>query len=106
MRILEHPVLTFDHSKELSFTFEGRSLKGFQGDVIASALHANGIRELREHHGRPQGFFCAIGNCSSCLMEVDGVPNVRICVEPLREGMMVRLQQGNGSILEKRHEVQ
>ena len=99
MRIYEHPVLKFNHGKELTFTFEGRSFKGCEGDVIASALHANGVRELREHHGRPQGFFCAIGNCSSCLMEVDGVPNVRICVEPLRQGMAIRLQNGNGSIL-------
>ena len=98
MRILEHPVLEFKRNKEVTFTFEGQTLMGYEGEVLAAALHANGIRELREHDGRPRGFFCAIGNCSSCLMEVDSVPNVRVCVEPLRQGMTVRLQRGKGSI--------
>lgn len=98
-RITEHPVLEFDHSREVEFTFEGQQLKGVENEPIAAALHANGIRRLRDHHGRPRGLFCAIGNCSSCLMEVDGVPNVRICVEPLKAGMVVRLQTGSGSLM-------
>ena len=32
-------------------------------------------------------------------MEVDGVPNVRGCTEPLREGMEIRKQDGYGSLL-------
>lgn len=98
MRITEHPVLSFAPQKDVEFTFEGKTLVGKEGEPIAAALHANGVRELREHHGRPRGFFCAIGNCSSCLMEVDGVPNVRVCVEPLKEGMVVKLQHGSGSL--------
>lgn len=99
MRITEHPVLEFQHGEEVEFTFEGKTMTGVQGEPIAAALHANGVRELREHHGRPRGFFCAIGNCSSCLMEVDGVPNVRVCVEPLKRGMVVKLQHGSGSLM-------
>ncbi|MCD8350889.1 MAG: (2Fe-2S)-binding protein [Planctomycetaceae bacterium] len=99
MRIVEHPVLTFGTGKEVAFTFEDKKMAGLEGEPIAAALHANGVRELREHHGRPRGFFCAIGNCSSCLMEVDGVPNVRVCVEPLKGGMVVKLQKGNGSLM-------
>ncbi|MCD8141396.1 MAG: (2Fe-2S)-binding protein [Planctomycetaceae bacterium] len=99
MRIVEHPVLAFATGKEVTFTFEDKTMAGLEGEPIAAALHANGVRELREHHGRPRGFFCAIGNCSSCLMEVDGVPNVRVCVEPLQGGMAVKLQKGNGRLM-------
>lgn len=99
MRIEKHPVLEYEHGPMVQFTFEGKTLEGFEGEPIAAALHANGVRELREHHGRPRGFFCAIGNCSSCLMEVDGVPNVRVCVEPLKSGMVVKLQKGSGSLM-------
>lgn len=99
MRIQEHPVLTFKEGKKVPFNFEGKTLKGIEGQPIAAALHANGVRKLREHNGRPRGFFCAIGNCSSCLMEVDGVPNIRVCVEPLKEGMVVNLQHGGGSLM-------
>lgn len=99
MRIAEHPVLEFKRGKQVEFTFEGQKMTGLEGEPIAAALHANGVRELREHHGRPRGFFCAIGNCSSCLMEVDGVPNVRVCVEPLKSGMVVTMQHGSGALM-------
>ena len=99
VRITKHPVLEFEHGKTVKFTFEGQILEGVEGEPIAAALHANGIRELREHHDRPRGLFCAIGNCSSCLMEVNGTPNVRVCVEPLKEGMVVKKQHGYGSLM-------
>jgi predicted molibdopterin-dependent oxidoreductase YjgC len=87
--------LTFEKKNEVVFTFEGKTLKGYEGEPIAVALHANEIIVLRENH-RPRGLFCAIGNCSSCLMEVNGEPNVRVCVEKLKEGMVVKMQRGKG----------
>ncbi|MEL7565094.1 MAG: (2Fe-2S)-binding protein [Dehalobacterium sp.] len=98
MRILEHPILEFPEKREVTFIFEGKTLKGYEGEPIASALHANGVKVLRhspEDH-RARGFFCAIGNCSSCLMEVNGEPNIRVCVEELQEGMIVKRQEGKG----------
>lgn len=101
MRIREHPILTFPERRKVTFFFEGRPLEGYEGEPIAAALHAAGVRVLRESPvlGRPRGFFCAVGNCSSCLMVVDGVPNVRVCVEKLREGMRVERQVGKGDLL-------
>ncbi len=100
MRIIDHPILEFKKGRPVKFRFQGREIEGYEGEPIAAALHAAGIRVLRESPRlhRPRGFFCAIGNCSSCLMMVDGVPNVRVCVEPLREGMEVRRQEGHGEI--------
>ena len=100
MRIERHPILTFGGGREVEFTFEGRQLTGREGEPIAAALHAAGIQVLSytpENH-RARGIFCAIGNCSSCLMEVDGRPNVRTCTEKLREGMAVRRQDGRGRL--------
>ena len=42
---------------------------------------------------RPRGFFCAIGRCSACMMEVDGVPNARTCVVMCKEGMQIKRQK-------------
>ena len=97
-RILEHPILEFDEGESVAFTFDGQELLGKSGDTIASALHAAGVRVLGHHFksARPRGFYCAIGNCSSCLMIVNGVPNVRVCVEPLEAGMVVRSQNDKG----------
>jgi len=96
--ITQHPILQFTHGKRVKFTFEDKELEGYENEPIAAALHAAGVRVLSfsEKHKRPRGFFCAVGKCSSCLMEVDGRPNVMVCMEPLREGMKVGRQQGRG----------
>ena len=101
MRIENHPILTFPAQDSVEFTFNGDSVHGVAGEPIAAALHAAGVRTLRHssRYHRPRGLFCAIGNCSSCLMTVDGVPNVRVCVEPLRAGMKVETQEGKGTLV-------
>ena len=35
-----------------------------------------------------------IGKCSSCFMKVNGIPNVRTCIEPVRDGIRVERQRG------------
>jgi predicted molibdopterin-dependent oxidoreductase YjgC len=100
MRIENHPILTFSKTEEINFIFEGKKVKGIQGDTIASALHALGIKTLsysiKEH--RPRGFYCAIGNCASCNMIVNGIPNVRTCITPLEEDMVVERQTNKGVV--------
>ncbi|EYE87863.1 sarcosine oxidase subunit alpha [Fervidicella metallireducens AeB] len=100
MRINEHPILSFTKGKLVKFTFDGKEYEGYEGEPIAAALHAAGIKVLGHTHelGRPRGFYCAIGNCSSCLMTVNGEPNVRVCVEKLKEGMVVETQKGRGEL--------
>lgn len=94
MRIQQHPILQFQHGKKVSFTFQGRKLQGYSDEPIAAALVAEGIKVLShsKKFQRPRGFFCAIGKCSSCLMKVNGIPNVRTCVTRLEEGMVVERQ--------------
>lgn len=100
MRIESHPVLTFKRGKRIMFTYDGQEVEGYEGETIAAALHAAGVQVLShsiEAH-RPRGFYCAIGNCSSCMMEVNGESNVRICVEKLKENMVVKTQEGKGNL--------
>lgn len=101
MRIMNHPILDFPQQKKVMFTFNGQKMEGIAGEPIAAALYAAGVKILSHSHKRhrPRGIFCAIGNCSSCLMTVDGVPNVRVCVEPLCEGLRIETQEGKGKIL-------
>jgi sarcosine oxidase subunit alpha len=103
MRLSDHPILNFDFSnkKKVKFYFNGKELYGYEGEPIAAALHDNGIRVLRisPKLERKRGIFCAIGKCSSCLMKVNGIPNVKTCVEPLKEGMIVEYQNKKGDIV-------
>ncbi|MEW5921369.1 MAG: (2Fe-2S)-binding protein [Bacillota bacterium] len=101
MRVIQHPILHFQRGREIKFTFNGRELTGYEGETIAAALHASGVRALGHSPrlNRPRGFFCATGNCSSCLMKVNGIANVRVCITPLQEGAVVEVQKGKGDIL-------
>ncbi|WP_066495645.1 (2Fe-2S)-binding protein [Abyssisolibacter fermentans] len=101
MRINEHPILDFKRGKKVKFTFNGQEMEGYKGETVAAALHAAGVKVLGQSvfKHRPRGFYCAIGNCSSCLMKVNGEPNVRTCITDLEEGMVVETQNGKGEIL-------
>ena len=100
LRIEEHPILSFKKGKKVGFLFEGKKMEGHEGEPIAAALHAAGIKTLRysPHKNRARGFFCAIGRCSSCMMQVDGAVNVMTCITPLKEGMRISRQKGHGVI--------
>jgi sarcosine oxidase subunit alpha len=75
----------------LTFSFEGQTVSALPGQSIAAALYASGqrifTRSFKYH--RPRGLFCMSGDCPNCLMNVDGRPNVRTCVEPARPGQNV-----------------
>ena len=76
----------------LQFYFEGLEIGAYQGETVAGALLAAGIRTLRhaEIGGDPRGLFCGMGVCFECRMMIDGQPNVRACMTPVRQGMHVR----------------
>jgi predicted molibdopterin-dependent oxidoreductase YjgC len=64
--------------------------------MIAAALLAAGIRVHRYTTKRrePRGIFCGIGQCTDCVMVVNGVPNVRTCVTQVEKGMVIETQRG------------
>jgi len=78
---------------------DGQLIPARQGEPIAAALLAAGIRVFRRTAKRnePRGVYCAIGRCTDCAMTVNGRPNVRTCVTPAEDGMVVRSQHGLGT---------
>ena len=49
MRMIdEHPILEYRHGQRVKFSFDGREMEGYEGEPIAMALHANGVRIYRE----------------------------------------------------------
>jgi predicted molibdopterin-dependent oxidoreductase YjgC len=81
------------------WTFDGQALHARDGQSVAAALLAAGRRAWRatRRTGEPRGLFCGMGVCYDCLVRVDGLPNVRACQVPVREGMRVETQQDPGS---------
>ncbi len=106
-RIEEHPIFgKVEHGKPVTIYLGDQPIPAYEDDTIAAALWAQGIKASRYSPKRceARGLFCAIGYCSDCLMTVDGVPNTRTCVTPVRDGMKVEIQQGNGDWSDCNHE--
>ncbi len=89
-----------DRSKPLRFTFNGRSLTGFEGDTLASALLANDVamtaRSFRYH--RPRGVLSAGVEEPHAIVSVGSgankTPNVRATRQRLYEGLEAKSQSG------------
>ncbi len=100
MRIDKHPVLGDETNIEwVNITVDGRPIKAKKGEMILAALHAEDIivnRYTAKKH-EPRGIFCGIGQCTDCMMVVNGIPNIRTCITPVEEGMTVETQDGLGT---------
>lgn len=80
-------------SDRMSIVFAGETLDASAGKSVAAALTDAGHRVFRETiTGAPRGMFCGMGVCQDCLVTVDGVPNQRACMTPVRPGMSVEQQ--------------
>ena len=77
---------------------EGRDVVAFEGETVLAALWADGEHLLHTtaRNREPRGFFCGMGVCFDCLVTVDGLLNVRACLEPVRLNMRVALQRDAG----------
>ncbi|MDO4620377.1 MAG: (2Fe-2S)-binding protein [Lachnospiraceae bacterium] len=96
-RILHHPILgDVPERKQITIYFEGEPVKAYEGEPIAAALMAAGIKAFRKtvNLDEPRGIFCAIGRCTDCMMVVNGIPNVRTCVTFVEDGMQLQRQYG------------
>ena len=99
-RLERQPQEVLNRDETVRFTFGGKAVTAFRGDTIGSALFVSGRRVFSRSfkYHRPRGLLCCSGHCPNCMMTVDGVPNVRVCVEPVREGAEVRPQNVLGSL--------
>ncbi len=89
-RIERHPILEVEDKPKVRFYFKGKELLARQGEVITSALFANGIKIFGHHvkDGSPQGLFCANGQCAQCMVIADGIP-VKGCMTQVKPGMHI-----------------
>ena len=91
-------------AKRLRFSFNGRPLQGVQGDTLASALLANGVRVVARSFKfhRPRGIYSAGVAEPSALLEVGSgarrTPSVRATLTPLHDGLESRTQLGWPSV--------
>ena len=94
-RIVSHPIIEVPGTKTIKFYWKNEPLEAKENETIASALIANGI-DIFGHHPKdhsPLGLFCANGQCSQCLVLVDGKP-IKSCMTKVKHGMSVMPADG------------
>lgn len=94
-RLKQHPVLPIEVRSDITFYWNSQPLKAKAGEVISSALFANGIKIFGHHpkDGSAQGIFCANGQCAKCTVIANGVP-VKSCMTEVCENMIVQSVEG------------
>ncbi|MFD6138570.1 (2Fe-2S)-binding protein [Promicromonospora sp. NPDC060271] len=83
--------------RPLTVLVDGEPVTGTAGQTIAGVLLGAGRREWRTTTGgAPRGVFCGIGVCFDCLVEVNGLRDVRACLRRAQDGDVVTRQGGPG----------
>ena len=94
-RIEKHPILSIPEKRKIHFYWNKKKLEANKGEVISSALFANGIHVFGHHanDGSPQGMFCANGQCAQCTVIANGIP-VKSCMTKVEKNMIVESVEG------------
>lgn len=84
----------------VNLQFEGRSVTVPAGLSVAAALLLEGAGHFRTTpvSQSPRAPFCMMGVCFECLVEVDGKPGRQACLTTVRDGMVIRRQQGASAL--------
>lgn len=89
-----------DRESTIEFKFENKTISGFDGDTIASALVANKqwllSRSFKYH--RPRGPLTMAGQDANTMVQLPSAPNALADKEVIKEGMLVTGQNYTGSL--------
>ena len=93
-RLPLQPGEVIDRSRPVEFTWNGRAMSGFEGDTIASALVAGGVRVISRSmkYRRPRGYLTNDFWDPNGLVQVGDDPNVRSAHRLIEPGMQVEAQ--------------
>ncbi|MEV6302868.1 2Fe-2S iron-sulfur cluster-binding protein [Actinoplanes sp. NPDC051861] len=92
-----------DRDRTLRFRFDGRDYEGFHGDTLASALLANGVRQVATsiRLGRPRGVFTAGPEEPNALVQIEAPfpePMLAATTVELYDGLVARGLSGQGRL--------
>lgn len=87
MRI-QHPLLFSRSTKTILFSFNHKVFQAREGETVAIALWANGVKTLRnsEKNNEPRGMYCGIGQCYECRIYHPEIGLIKACTTLVQEG--------------------
>lgn len=94
LRLATQPNEEIDRSQRVTFTWNGKTYTGYQGDTIISALYAAGERVFSrsmKYHS-PRSVLTGTLHDPGTILQVDNEPNVRGAHRQVEQGMNVSSQ--------------
>lgn len=81
----------------ITITVDGDPIRALEGQSVAGAMEAAGIRSWRQNpvDGSPRAPFCGMGVCYECELHVDGSAETRACMVEAEPGLVVRTEGVN-----------
>lgn len=100
LRLGPQPLEWIDRNVSVTFDFEGKRVTGFEGDVITSALWAEGRKVLGRSfkYHRRRGLMSFANHDINALFQTAEMPNVRGDVTPAKNGLSLTAVNTFGSL--------
>jgi sarcosine oxidase, subunit alpha len=97
---IKHKHARVDFKRPLTFSFDGKTYTGYQGDTLASALLANGVKVVARSfkYGRPRGIVGAGAEEPNSLVQIDvgarTTPDLKSTQVELYDGLVAARTSG------------
>ena len=93
-RVAPQPNELINRNRPITFTYADRQYTAFEGDTIASALAANGVRVVAKSfkYHRPRGLF-GYGHATDSMVQIDNRVSESMWLTPVVDGMVVEPAQ-------------
>jgi len=80
-----------DRGKPFDIEVDGKPVQAYEGETVATVLHAAGLRSLFEDNDSYANsrLFCNMGVCQQCLITINHQPNCQACKTLAQPGMKV-----------------
>ena len=80
----------FQRGARVEFVFDGQPVFAYEGETVAAALVASGLRTTRSSPtGAPRGPFCLMGSCQECAVRLDG-RKILACMTEVSQGLVLQ----------------
>jgi D-hydroxyproline dehydrogenase subunit gamma len=78
--------------EKIKLSVNGTEIFAFKGETLLAALIAAGYTNTKTSplKHEPRGALCGMGVCFECMVNVNGVPNIRSCMTEVENNMDVK----------------
>ncbi len=81
--------------EKVTIKVNGKEVTAYMGETLLAALIASGYRSLKKSPvlKESRGGLCGMGVCYECLVTLNGIKNVRACMQEIQPDMEIEIEE-------------